>query len=73
MPKGISHRYQLEQSISVLRDVGWYFFKFLLKFQYNILQANSGDPDQTPHYAASGPNLHNLLTSHKNGGYVYMG
>ena len=30
-PNGISHCYQLEQSISVLRDVGWYFsifFKF---------------------------------------------
>ena len=25
MPNGISHRYQLEQSISVLRDVRWYF------------------------------------------------
>ena len=31
MPNGISHRYQLEQSISVLRDVGWYF-SFLFKF-----------------------------------------
>ena len=28
---GISHRYQLEQSISVLRDVGWYL-SFLFKF-----------------------------------------
>ena len=25
MPNGISHRYQLKQSISVLRDVRWYF------------------------------------------------
>ena len=25
MPNGISHPYQLEQSISVLRDVRWYF------------------------------------------------
>ena len=31
MPNGISHHYQLEQSISVLRDVGWYF-SFLFKF-----------------------------------------
>ena len=31
MPTGISHRYQLEQSISVLRDVRWYF-SFLFKF-----------------------------------------
>ena len=31
MPNGISQRYQLEQSISVLRDVRWYF-SFLFKF-----------------------------------------
>ena len=31
MPNGISHRYLLEQSISVLRDVRWYF-SFLFKF-----------------------------------------
>ena len=29
MQNGISHRYQLEQSISVLRDVGWYFSFFI--------------------------------------------
>ena len=28
---GISHCHQLEQSISALRDVGWYF-SFLFKF-----------------------------------------
>ena len=31
MPNGIFHRYQLEQSIFVLRDVKWYF-SFLFKF-----------------------------------------
>ena len=31
MPNGISHPYQLEHSISVLRNVGWYF-SFLFKF-----------------------------------------
>ena len=31
MPNGISHRNQLEQSISVLKDVRWYF-SFLFKF-----------------------------------------
>ena len=31
MLNGISHRYQLEQSISVLRDARWYF-SFLFKF-----------------------------------------
>ena len=30
MPNGISHYYQLKQSISVLRDVRWYF-SFLFK------------------------------------------
>ena len=29
MPNGISYRYQLAQSISVLRDVRWYFFIFI--------------------------------------------
>ena len=31
MLNGISHRYQFEQSISVVRDVGWYF-SFLFEF-----------------------------------------
>ena len=31
MPNGISYLYQLEQSISVLKDVSWYF-SFLFKF-----------------------------------------
>ena len=31
MPNGISHSYQLDQSISVLRGVRWYF-SFLFKF-----------------------------------------
>ena len=35
-PDGISHYYQLEQSISILRVLQWYF-TFLLKFQLNIL------------------------------------
>ena len=64
MPNGISHRYQLEQPISVLRDVWWYF-SFLFKFLYKIMQANSGDPDQTPHSVASDLGLHCLPMSHK--------
>ena len=52
MPKGISHRYQLGQSLSVLRDVRWYF-SFLFKFKKKIMQANSRDPDQMPHSEAS--------------------
>ena len=47
--------YQFEQSISVLRDVGWYF-SFLFKFNRTFFQANSG---------VSGLVLHYLSTSHK--------
>ena len=35
MLNGISHRYQLEQSISVLRDVRWYFFIFIQVLKEN--------------------------------------
>ena len=62
-PNGISQSYQLDQSISILRVVGLYF-SFLLEFQKNILQANSGDADQTPHNAASDLGLHCLYMSH---------
>ena len=56
--------YQLDQSISVLRVVGLYF-SFLFNFRYNFLQANSGDPDQMPHYVASDLGLYCLPMSHK--------
>ena len=55
----MSHYYQLDQSISVLRVVRWYF-TFLFKFQLNILSANSGDTDQTPHSMVSDLGLHCL-------------
>ena len=64
MPNGISHRYQLEQSITVLRDVRWYF-SFYSSFNRKIMQANSGDPDQTPHFVALDLGLHYLPMSHK--------
>ena len=35
IPNGIYHRYQLEQSISVLRDVRWYF-SFLFNFNRDL-------------------------------------
>ena len=35
-PNAISHYYQLDRSISVLRVVRWYL-TFLFKFQLNIL------------------------------------
>ena len=40
------------------------FFIFI-QILRDILQANSGDPDQMPHSAASGLGLHYLPTSHK--------
>ena len=52
----------------------WYF-TFLLKFQHNILKANSGDPDRTPRSAASGLGLRclpTLFVPHK-GLHAYMG
>ena len=42
----------------------WYF-SFLLKILKKLLFANSGEPDQTPHYVASDLVLHCLLMSHK--------
>ena len=36
MPNGISHRYQLDQSISVLRGVRWYFFRFYSNFNRKL-------------------------------------
>ena len=55
--------YQLNQSISVLRVVGWYF-SFLFNFK-SILKANSGDPDQTLQNAAPDLGLHRLPMPHK--------
>ena len=61
-PNGISHSNQLDPSISVLRDVGCFFHLFS---NFNILLANSGNPDQTPRSAASDLGLHCLPMSHK--------
>ena len=63
MPNVFSHPYQLDESISNFRVVGWYF-SFLFKFK-KILFANSGETDQTPRYAASDLVLHCLPMSHK--------
>ena len=45
MPNGISHRYQLKQSISFLRDVGWYFSFLFEIFTENHANKQCGDPD----------------------------
>ena len=58
----VGHCYQLDQTISALRVVGWYF---LFEIKENILYANSGDPDQTPRSAASDLGLRCLSMSHK--------
>ena len=35
-PNGISHFYKLDQSISVLRVLGWYFFLFIQFFKLHF-------------------------------------
>ena len=65
-PIVFSHPFQLDQSISILRVVGWYmYFSSLLKFYKKFLFANSGEPDQTPHFGASDLVLQCLQMSHK--------
>ena len=59
-----SHPYQLDESISKFRVIGWYFFSFLFKFKKKT-QANSREPDQTPHFEASDLVLHCLPMSHR--------
>ena len=50
---------------SNFRVIGWYF-SFLFKFKKQQLQfANSGEPDHTPHFAASGLVLHCLPMPNK--------
>ena len=64
MPNVFSHPYQLDESISNFRVVGWYD-SFLFKFYKKLLFANSGEPHKTPHFAASDLVLHCLPMSHK--------
>ena len=63
-PNGISLSHHLDWSISVLRVAGWYF-SFLFKFYYNILLANSGNPDKTQRFVVSDLGLHYLPMPHK--------
>ena len=56
MSNVFSHPCQLDESISNFMVVGWYYFIFIkLK---KIMFAKSGEPDQTPHFAASDQVLH---------------
>ena len=62
---GVSHCYQLEQSIFVSINVGLYF-SFYLNFNRTFCkQTVERDPDQTPRSVASGLDLHCMSTSHK--------
>ena len=64
LPSGLSHPYQLDESISNFRCV-WCTFSFLFYLRKIFLLANSEDPDQTPHSVASDLGLHCLCP--KNG------
>ena len=64
MPNMFSHPYLLDESISNFRVVGWYFFIFII-FLKKLMFANSGQPKQTPRFAASDLVLHCLPTFHK--------
>ena len=61
IPNEYFHPYQLDESISIFGM----FFPFLFEFLKTLLYANSGEPDQTPRFAASDMVLHCLLMSHK--------
>ena len=51
----------------------WYF-SFLIKSLKKLLFANSGEPDQTPRFAASDLVLHCLpMSDKKDAIYEYMG
>ena len=43
----------------------WWYFSFLFIFLKKLLSANSGEPDQTPRFAASDLVLHCLPMFHK--------
>ena len=58
-PNGISYYYQLDQSISVLRVVGWYFYSNLNR----TICKQTVETDQMSHFAASDLGLHCLPMS----------
>ena len=51
----------------------WVVFLIFVQIYKNILQANSGDPDQTRHSVASGQGLHYWPMSHNKDTKAYMG
>ena len=65
MPNGFFHTSQWDQSISVTWVVGWYFSFLFNSNRIFYKQTALGDPDQTPHSAASNLGMHCLPISHK--------
>ena len=63
MPSGLSYLNSLDQFISSLRGV-WLVLIITMFFEMSVVNANSVDPDQTPHSAASDLGLHCLPLSH---------
>ena len=63
-PNGISHFFQMDQSITILK-VTWWPFSYYSNLIHSV--SNSGDPDQTLSCPASGLGLHCLHMSHKKG------
>ena len=53
----------MNESISNFMVVGWYFHYIQILKETNLF-ANSGEPDQTPHLAASDLVFHCLPMSH---------
>ena len=59
-----SHPYQLDESMSNIKVVVQYCIIFI-QFLKKLLLSNSGEPDKTPRFLASGLVLHCLTMSHK--------
>ena len=62
---GWSTLFSRKSPFPILGLFGSVFFLFFFKFYLITLQANSEDPDQTPHDAVSDLGLHCLPMSHK--------
>ena len=61
---GISHPYQLDESIFIYRDISC-IFSFIFQFSMKFFQANRIAPDGMQHFAAAHLGLFCLQMSHK--------
>ena len=57
MPNGLLYLHSLDRSISNIRGV-WLVLLLACFIEIHVFNANSVDPDQTPHIAASDLGLH---------------